>query len=672
MIYAIGSVNPKPVSRFVPETPPALDQLITQAIRKDRETRYQSFEDIRFDITPIRQELIAQFIEKAVADAKGLLADGYVDDAQAIVRDVLRRDPGNQTGRRMREEIQRHNKDRTIRERAGKLAATARQFLASGEFPKAIETLEEAQKLDSANSEIGPLLAQAKAAKMKVDQLAHLMDAARRELQSQNLTGAYRIAIDCLDRSPGYQEAADLLAVIREQRQRRDRERRIEDVLGRARTLAEAGSYDDALKLLEDLAADYPEAPHIGIIAERLRTHRRRELERKLAVELARAKALIDLREWQQAQSVLEPVVRENPSHDQAATWLGRAREELREARKTKEIEGFTAEARRLCDEEQFESAWGVVEQALRQYPRDGRLERQAREITEKRVRHERNKSIQAAVRAAEELRKAKRFRDAITGLHEAIRLWDSTELLELREQIAADWRLEQRAEAVSNARRIAESLAAQGKWREALQSAIEAMRSYPGSPELIQLQWELESGFRRYELDRKEAEIGAAIDAGGFDQAIRLTDAALASDPGHGKFAALKEKAVEARLRRERDDDRATALELAGFLRAAGDLEGALQSLEPFAGDGHAQVARVIEDVQREAREKAAAEALELARIEREAREKAEAEARERARIEKEAREKAEREAREKAEREVCTIYGGRVAQTAQRASAF
>ena len=511
-------------------------------------------------------------------------------------------------------------------------------------------------KLDRATTEIGPLLEQAKTAMETAKRAAALVEAARRELESGNLTGAHRMVTECLENSPGHEEASGLLTIVREQLDRRERERRIEETLSRAKTLAVAGSYDDALSLLDDLVSDYPDASRVKRIAESLRVRKQQDLQRKLSQETGLVKDLINARQWQEALSSLERLVTEYPSNEEFGPLTAHVRAELQAQRKAEEIDSITGEARRLRALKEFDQASTLVEQGLQKYPREGALEQSARMIAEERARHERQIAIQVAARRAGELRSAKQFPDAIAGLDTAIRLWASVELSQFRDQIAAEWKVEQRYEAISSLKRSIEFLAGQGRWQEAVQAANEALRKYPGEPPLVELLAESKNRLQQQTLARKEGEIESLIAARRFVEAIQSADAALLDHPGHAKFAALKSQSEEAQFRQMRAEATAAALDQAQRFRAIGDLDNAMAVLERLDAiyERETIVTLLLDELrlEKDERERAAAE-------EREARRRAEEEERrrqiERARQEHEARERADRErlARERAARE-------------------
>jgi len=56
-ISAVLTLEPPPLARFAREVPAELERIVTKALRKDREQRYQSMKDLLLDLRSLKQEL---------------------------------------------------------------------------------------------------------------------------------------------------------------------------------------------------------------------------------------------------------------------------------------------------------------------------------------------------------------------------------------------------------------------------------------------------------------------------------------------------------------------------------------------------------------------------------------------------------------------------------------
>jgi serine/threonine protein kinase/Tfp pilus assembly protein PilF len=70
VIAAILKIEPPPLGHYLPEAPGELERIVTKALRKDREERYQTIKDLLVDLKRLRQELEVRAKEPAIASAE--------------------------------------------------------------------------------------------------------------------------------------------------------------------------------------------------------------------------------------------------------------------------------------------------------------------------------------------------------------------------------------------------------------------------------------------------------------------------------------------------------------------------------------------------------------------------------------------------------------------------
>ena len=75
-LAAILKVDPPPLSRLAPETPAELARIVTKALRKDREERYQVVKDLLLDLKSLKEEIDFQAKLDRSAGTRSADADG--------------------------------------------------------------------------------------------------------------------------------------------------------------------------------------------------------------------------------------------------------------------------------------------------------------------------------------------------------------------------------------------------------------------------------------------------------------------------------------------------------------------------------------------------------------------------------------------------------------------
>ena len=142
LMFNIVNKAPEPLRALSPECPEALEQTVLKMLAKDREVRYQTLEDVRFDLEPVIIELRKERVTDLLAEARHHIAANRLDKAQSMVREALDADPANRTARDLRETLQRQIRENEIRPRVAALIQAGREHLQARRFESAIQSLQ--------------------------------------------------------------------------------------------------------------------------------------------------------------------------------------------------------------------------------------------------------------------------------------------------------------------------------------------------------------------------------------------------------------------------------------------------------------------------------------------------------------------------------------------------
>src|SRR6185369_8629950 len=93
LMFNIMNREPEPLRALSPECPELLEQAVLKMLSKDRDARYQSLDDVRFDLEPIISELKKERVSDLLGEARSLLEAKQLDAAQSAVREALEADP---------------------------------------------------------------------------------------------------------------------------------------------------------------------------------------------------------------------------------------------------------------------------------------------------------------------------------------------------------------------------------------------------------------------------------------------------------------------------------------------------------------------------------------------------------------------------------------------------
>lgn len=554
-IYSITSVNPPSIRESTADCPPLLDDLIAKCLSKERETRYQSFEDIQFDIAPLRLQVQTASAQALVKEAAVLVQNQHLDAAQQLIRTILHLDPSNKEARQLRETIQRQNQLKASKERARHIIETGRQELSAGRFTEAVDAFQSALRLDADSTEIRQLLEEAKTALAHAERAAALLTQARQELNGKHFTKAHQSILECLQHAPNSQEAQSLLIAIVSEIERRDRERRFKESLTKVNELIESEAYDQALNVLADLTESYPADLQIQELSAAAYAGKEESARRhRFARELENARQLMAAHRWKEAIIALEEIERAHPAEQEIRPLLAYCRDELRAQLKVAEIERLVSQVREHVDQHRFENAVSVLTRGLRTYPGDSTLEALLAKTTAARRVYERDLAIRTAESRTREQVEQDQFEEAINLLDDTIAIWNAPELMSLREEVDRRWHENRIAEAIATAIEEANNLLAAGRHHDAAALLRRVVSEHPSNPAVTELLSTADALIaqekRARAIARTESEVRRLVRRSDFAGALRVLEQTLAEYPADTVIAATVENVKAARIR--------------------------------------------------------------------------------------------------------------------------
>ena len=216
-------------------------------------------------------------IGRFISQAKQLISDGKMEDANPLVRKVLSLDPMHPEGRILREQILTDTRIRSTRGRIEALALPGQggESDCGAQLPGGDQALGSALQINPGDTALRERLSELQIAQERRETSARLLSNARNELQLQKLTSAFQSATEALHAEPGNTAAKELISQIENIIAGRDAERRLRDGLTKVRGLLVVEALDEAIEVLDELAKIVPEHPQVQEMLAR--THRQRE-----------------------------------------------------------------------------------------------------------------------------------------------------------------------------------------------------------------------------------------------------------------------------------------------------------------------------------------------------------------------------------------------------------
>jgi len=270
VIYNITSLRIPDLSQVNPELPPDLCHVVRKLLERDRNARYQSFEDVRIDLNPVLEALEAQEANRLVDDARMIAARGDLTGAHQIIRQVLDRYPSNTSAKQIRDHIiTQIRADQTSRQVAD-LMKKGDESLSAGNYDEALGSYSQACKLNPNSTTARMRWERAQKMAERARHLNESLATARSRLAAGAAREAEEILGVLLAEDPENHEAAGLMQKAQAERARQDETARADAILN-SRHLTAQRQYAKALAAVEQCAAKVGDHPDLQKAREEVR-----------------------------------------------------------------------------------------------------------------------------------------------------------------------------------------------------------------------------------------------------------------------------------------------------------------------------------------------------------------------------------------------------------------
>jgi serine/threonine protein kinase len=552
MMYKIVNEEPPRLQSLAPDCPAALADIVHRLLAKDRARRYQSLEDVIYHSGPILFALQQEQAASFKAEARSLLSAGQLDAALAIVRRALDLNRTDMDALQLREEIQQRMQRRNLQPRIDSQLKKAEDALSRRQFEAAVDELEAARQLDPADSSIRIRLEQVRAAIDQSRQAREFLSLAKVQWQAHDLDGAYRYAAEAVRTDPQNPDANQLLGELKEALDEREKHRRVQEVLDKARGLLIVDAFDEAITLLQDLLAANPGSPDVAQalrIAEEQKIAREKEDRLRAGSEAAREQ--IRQRRFEEAVVSVDALIAEFGSNQELQQLLSVARDQLQVQRRDEAVRQISGEARALLADGKFDAAITAIEQGLQTWRGEQSLVMLLQSAQTARKNFERQQDIQNSVRQCQELFAAGRLREARDALETALtRLGSEPPLLDLRKDLDKAIHDRQRAEAVHQSVQEAKNLISRGQPQRALSLLQTISTQFPGELEIevllrVAAQACEQADERRF-VQEQIASAELTQRSGQAAQALQILDTAIERYPNSAELSKARERLQE------------------------------------------------------------------------------------------------------------------------------
>ncbi len=563
--------------------PPALDAIMDQALAKSPFDRYATAEDFADALHEVIEDLKKSRVFQLFDDAERLTTESRYAPALELLDEAIKLDPANTQVRKLRKFVREHQERLKRAERTREVIGQADQALAAGNFQDAINFLKDAQRLDPALPELKERIQAVEDKKRRYEKSLSALNEAESVRGRGDVTGALRILDKALlEDAENVKLLAARGAIVR-QAEAEAQQGKLFEIVENGRRELTALRFAEAEQLLREAEGIDSSHPKVDDLRRDLAKAKEQEERRQLLEEIQkRVNDFLRSDNYEQAVDLLNRAIDKLP----AETMLHRLKMDVdAQARKfdaKRFVDGTIAKARDLFATSSAE-ALSFIQNAIEEMPGEERLIACERSLRQQSDALRVEQLHADALRQAREMIDAKQFDKAI-GVLESFQVEfgnqaDIEHLLAFaREELAG----RQRRSIVERCLAEARALLREERLEEAIRSleaGIRATNDASLSRLLEETREQQVAAARKLELLQKR--VGLLRERGEIDEAIQLLQEHLAAIP---KSPAIQD--ILTSLLAEREQRQITAQAIATAREAAQrrDFAAGLQALQTVA----------------------------------------------------------------------------------------
>lgn len=357
-------------------------------------------------------------LDAALRRAETAQQNGDLDAAARAADEALGLDPESTQVKSLHASIAKELADRRKHQQLQTFLDEARRDISSRKFTAAFDVLKKAEQIDQASPEIAALMKLASSGRdeeHRRKEVERFTAEIEEQLAKDNFKGASDLVEQALGKFPTDASLQKLKLLTDRQREAGEKKKFVEEQMSAARKLLDAGKSAEAQGILEAALRKVPGDARIRSMLGLARESAEQEKVEKLKGDyIQKANEARRKRDYDSAIKILETANAQIEGSTDLQEMLQLIREEATSAKQRKRVEAAADEAQRLLNEEEYEAAVTVLENALRQSPNE---ELKLVLADAKQRVEDFNRKVSTAVTKAQRMLETRKFEEAVTFL---------------------------------------------------------------------------------------------------------------------------------------------------------------------------------------------------------------------------------------------------------------
>jgi eukaryotic-like serine/threonine-protein kinase len=584
--YKIVNEAHTPLGTYIHDYPPALDEIVAKSLAKNPEDRYSTGEDFADALHEVIEDLKRNRVSELFNDAERLTTESRFTPALELLEEAIKLDPANTQVRKLRKFVREHQERIKRAERLRECVARADEALLTGNFEEALTQLREAQNMDASSAEVKDRIQSAEARKRRYEVTGRALSDAEAAKTRGDINAALRIISKACQDDPENQKLLAVHGVLARQAELEAQRGKVLELLERARAELATRNLAAADKLLTEAENLDPSNLETEALRREYAKVREQEQRREILNEIReRVNDFIRAESLDQAADLVNRAIEKLPNEPFLHRLKAEVDAEAGKLEAKRYVETAISQAKELFATSPFE-ALAILQKALEQMPGEERLVSYERSLRQQ-LDSLRVEQVRAdTLIKAQELVNAKQLDKAIGVLESfQIEFGQHTEIVDLL-TFARDQQAKlRRSTTVERCTSESRALIRDGRLEDAVRLLEQGIQE-TGDASLSRLLEELREqqvAFAR-KIETLEKRVGLLRERGELDEALHLLQEQLAAMPGNPAFQQLL-SALKAEQEQKQQVAIARQIELlekrVGQLRERGELDEAIHLLQ-------------------------------------------------------------------------------------------
>ena len=535
MFHILSDAAPA-LQSVAPDCPDELASIIGKMLEKKPQDRYQSMEDVLRELEPLWKSAQEATVTGLLADCRQLVAANDLSRAQGLLRKALQIDTANTQVKSLLEKVTTELRRNQVLPKVNEHLERGRGFLQIGRLREARAELEAALGLDSRHEPAQKLREELEEALARAQEVEQKLRLTKQRLAEGALTEAAAALGIALELDAANPQALDLRRQIDDERSRREKRKKLTEILHHARTLWTALNYEECLQVLDEGLREFPhEAEFIKL--QQMARHDLEDLQKQR--QLGEVRKLLGQQDFAEARKVIDPLAAKYAQDSAVRNLQNLVLDGEHEQQKAMRLVEEMARLRRLLSDGKFAEAVAKGDALLREYPAEFELKELVGYAREEATQLEKREKEKIWERQISDLMERENYKEAEAVAKRAARELPKAELFgRLAEEAGQKRVLQEQSERAGQElkRRIAEiqRKLQQEKIGDAMDLAQQTLMVFGPDPNVTQLLSQATArGQEQKKKERQEwhlAEAGTMAHAGDFSAATQLLNQAMAT----------------------------------------------------------------------------------------------------------------------------------------------